>query len=260
MIESGNHVLYHNVSEQKHLDITFVENSKGSMVLIVSGDGALDFQMTLQAGSDWSVLWLNQSHHALTIKETVTLCENVKLKMNYGELSDGNHTKTTCFHMIGEHASVFVKGASLVSNGLFWDIKALHHAKHTYAQLDNHVIVMKDTKLKMEVIGQIDKSYSKSETHQMTRIMNLGDEANVIVFPKLLIDENDVAASHAASVGRPNPEHVYYLQSRGITKNAAYRMLIRGYLLPITNDIHDASIKTMLIEEIEKKVDDLWIK
>lgn len=260
MIESGNHVLYHDVSEEKHLDLTFVENSKGSAVIIISGDGALDFQMTLQAGSDWSILWMNQSHHALTIKETITIYQKVKLKMNYGELSDGHHKKDTIFHMVGEHASVFVKGASLVSNGLAWNLKALHHAKHTYAQLDNHVIVMKDTKFKMEVIGQIDKGFSKSETHQMTRIMNLGDKANVVVFPKLLIDENDVAASHAASVGRPNPEHVYYLQSCGITKNAAYRMLIRGYLLPITDEIQDASIKTMLIEEIEKKVDDLWMK
>ncbi|NLC64279.1 MAG: hypothetical protein GX753_01250 [Erysipelothrix sp.] len=85
----------------------------------------------------------------------------------------------------------------------------------------------------------------------------MGDESNAIVFPKLLIDENDVAASHAASVGRPNEEHIYYLQSRGLSKKDAMRLLLKGYLLPITEGIQDLKIKEALIEEIEMKVDAL---
>lgn len=36
--------------------------------------------------------------------------------------------------------------------------------------------------------------------------------------PILLIDEDDVEAGHAASVGRVDPEQLYYLMSRGISQ------------------------------------------
>ena len=36
--------------------------------------------------------------------------------------------------------------------------------------------------------------------------------------PILLIDEDDVMAGHAASVGRVDPTQLYYLMSRGIPK------------------------------------------
>ena len=39
--------------------------------------------------------------------------------------------------------------------------------------------------------------------------------------PILLIDEDDVKAGHAASVGQVNAEQVHYLMSRGITKEEA---------------------------------------
>ena len=39
--------------------------------------------------------------------------------------------------------------------------------------------------------------------------------------PILLIDEDEVTAGHAASVGQVNQEHVYYLMSRGIPREEA---------------------------------------
>ena len=48
--------------------------------------------------------------------------------------------------------------------------------------------------------------------------------------PILLIDEDDVKAGHAASVGQVNAEQVHYLMSRGIAKEEAQRLIIYGFL------------------------------
>ncbi len=45
-----------------------------------------------------------------------------------------------------------------------------------------------------------------------------------------MIDENEVTAGHAASVGRVDPEEMYYLMSRGLHKEEAERLVIRGFL------------------------------
>ncbi len=46
----------------------------------------------------------------------------------------------------------------------------------------------------------------------------LSEKARGDANPILLIDEDDVTAGHAASVGRVDPVQLYYLMSRGISK------------------------------------------
>ena len=48
--------------------------------------------------------------------------------------------------------------------------------------------------------------------------------------PILLIDENDVIAGHAASIGQVDPEDMYYLMSRGLDQHTAERLVVRGFL------------------------------
>ena len=55
---------------------------------------------------------------------------------------------------------------------------------------------------------------SKSIANQESRVLMLSENARGDANPILLIDEDDVEAGHAASVGRVDPEQLYYLMSR----------------------------------------------
>ena len=72
--------------------------------------------------------------------------------------------------------------------------------------------------------------------------------------PILLIDEDDVVAGHAASVGRVDPLQLYYLMSRGITKHEAERLIIHGFLAPVVNQLPIETVKNQLTQVIEGKV------
>jgi Fe-S cluster assembly protein SufD len=67
----------------------------------------------------------------------------------------------------------------------------------------------------------------------------------------LKIDENEVEASHAATVGRVNEDHLYYLQSRGLTKSDAKRLITLGYLQPIIRYFTDTSVQEKLASQIQ---------
>ena len=62
----------------------------------------------------------------------------------------------------------------------------------------------------------------------------LSDQARSDANPILLIDENDVTAGHAASIGQVDPEDMYYLMSRGLDQATAERL--RGSWLPWISD------------------------
>lgn len=258
LYKSGNYTLDINVKKERDYKLTFQKDTKGSLFIKLNGNGKLDLDYEVQESSQWNILTLNESSESLDVIEVINLFENSNLSMNYGELSYGSHQRNTVVNFLGEGSNLELNAAILSFNSLDWDILAHHQAKRSVANVNNQAIVLTDAHLRLDIIGKIDNGYSGSETHQMSRILNMGKGLNTIVHPQLLIEESDVAASHAASVGQANEEHIYYLQSRGLPRDEALKLIVLGYLLPISQLIPQKEARELLEEEIERKVMEAW--
>ena len=73
--------------------------------------------------------------------------------------------------------------------------------------------------------------------------------------PVLLIDEDEVKANHAASVGQVNAEQIHYMMSRGITREETMRLLIYGFLAPVVAKIPIAAVEQHLKSVVERKLE-----
>lgn len=238
------------------VEIQLQARSTGNLVLFLQGEGKLTLNIDLQDHSDWHILMLHSSGESITVHETISLHHDAQLTLGYGDFSKGVTTRHTDLKLVGQGALVITHGALMVSGKLDWILQSHHLAKDTYAALNTNAVITQAGYCRIEVIGSIPKGNHRSKTHQMTKILNLGDTSTSSVYPKLLIDENDVEASHAASVGQPEEEHVYYLMSRGLSRQLAMRLIIKGYLHPVVNLIEDESIKEALLTMIEEEVMD----
>ena len=58
----------------------------------------------------------------------------------------------------------------------------------------------------------------------------LSGNAKAEAVPSLEIDENEVKAGHASTVGPVDPEMLFYLLSRGITQKIARKLIVQGYI------------------------------
>ncbi len=85
-------------------------------------------------------------------------------------------------------------------------------------------------------IGEGAKGTNSSE-HSDTLLIS--DKAVSDAIPSLSVSENDVEASHAATVGSMDEDAVYYLQNRGLTKEEAEKLIIIGRFDPMIEKIHD---------------------
>lgn len=258
LYKSGDHKLFINVDASLDYTLDFPKNTQGSLFIELKGEGTLNVNYNILEGSKWNILSSNESTQELVVNEKINLYKNTNLSMNYGELSYGHHTKDTVINFLGEDSELELNAAILSFDYLDWHILAHHQAKRSVANVNNQAIVLKDAYLNLDIIGKIDNGYSGSVTHQMSRIMNMGDGVNTIVHPQLLIEENDVEASHAASVGQANEEHIYYLQSRGLTRDESLKLIVLGYLLPIVQLIPQKETRERLEEDIERKVMEAW--
>ncbi len=87
-------------------------------------------------------------------------------------------------------------------------------------------------------------------------MLMMSNEAHGDANPILLIDENDVLAGHAASVGQVDQEQMYYLMSRGIARPTAQRMVIRGFLSAVIGAVPLPEVRQQMIDILERKLED----
>ena len=113
---------------------------------------------------------------------------------------------------------------------------------------------MKKATLTFNGIGHIIKGAKGADAQQESRVLMLSDQARSDANPILLIDENDVTAGHAASIGQVDPEDMYYLMSRGLDKATAERLVVRGFLGSVIVEIPVKEVRDEMIATIEEKL------
>jgi Fe-S cluster assembly protein SufD len=134
------------------------------------------------------------------------------------------------------------------------DMEVRHNAPHTNGQMKNFAVLFDYGQYQMVADGNIKKGCFDAQSHQATRVLTLGQGHKTKVIPLLLIDENDVKASHALTIGQPDADQLYYLQSRGLSTKQAVGLLSVGYFLPVIDMVEDEELKENLRQEMESKV------
>lgn len=107
---------------------------------------------------------------------------------------------------------------------------AEHGVAWTRGRVTVRAVCGEESIVALKGIIRIAKDAQETDDFLELRVLTLGPKSRATVEPELEIEANNVRASHAASVGRIDPEQLLYLQSRGLSKNDAEKQIIEGYL------------------------------
>lgn len=173
-----------------------------------------------------------------------------------GLMNDGNTISENVTNLVGDGSygdtkTVVVGSGEQIQN---FTTKVVHFGKNSEGYILKHGVMKDSASAIFNGIGKIEHGASKSNAEQESRVLMLSEKARGDANPILLIDEDDVTAGHAASVGRVDPVQLYYLMSRGIPQKEAERLVIHGFLAPVVNQLPIEGVKKQLTEVIERKV------
>lgn len=173
-----------------------------------------------------------------------------------GEMNDGNTVTDTATVLKGNGSTSDAKIIAVGSGSqrLNYTTKAVHFGKDTTSQMITRAVMRESANAIINGITKIEHGATRSNGEQTEKVLMLSPKARGDANPILLIDEDDVMAGHAASVGQVNPEQVHYLMSRGITRPEAERLIIYGFLAPVVSDIPLERLQTRLQELVERKL------
>lgn len=102
----------------------------------------------------------------------------------------------------------------------------------------------------------VDPDAQKTDAYQSNRNLMLSEEAEANSLPGLEIQANDVRCTHGATSSRIDPEQEFYLQSRGIAKEAADELLTFGFFEEVLNrlasdELHEA-LRSLIQTQFKK--------
>src|SRR5688500_16066560 len=97
----------------------------------------------------------------------------------------------------------------------------------------------------------VDPDAQKTDAYQSNRNLMLSEDAEANSLPGLEIQANDVRCTHGATSSRIDPEQEFYLQSRGIQKEAADELLTFGFFEEVLNRLASDELHEALRELIQ---------
>ena len=181
---------------------------------------------------------------------------DAQIEWALGQMNDGNTISENTTHLKGDNSICNAKSVSVGRGKQKQNFTAriVNWGKDSDGYIHQHRVMKDQSSSIFDGIGKIEHGATRANAEQESRVLMLDEGARGDANPILLIDEDDVTAGHAASVGRVDPLQLYYLMSRGISQQEAERLVIHGFLDPVVREIPIETVQKQLKAVIEGKV------
>lgn len=218
-------------------------------VEIIVGDGA---QLTIVSTQQWDDDAVHLASHFATIGRDAKLKHVVvSLGGSLVRLNPSVHLNSD-----GGDAELFGLYYADQNQHLEQRVFVNHDAAHTRSRVTYKGALQGD-KARTVWIGDvlIQQTGTATDTYEENRNLILTPGARADSIPNLEIETGDIAgAGHASTSGRFDDEQLFYLQSRGVTPDEARRLVVRGFLGEVVQQIGSADLEQRIHDAIEQEL------
>ncbi|RWZ52056.1 Fe-S cluster assembly protein SufD [Labedella phragmitis] len=218
-------------------------------VEIVVGDGA---DLTVVSVQGWDDDALHLAAHFATVGR------DAKLKHVVVSLGGSVVRVNPSTHLGAEGGDVEALGLYFSDAGqhLEQQVYVNHDAPHTRSRV-TYKGALQGEGARSVWIGDvlIGQKATGTDSYEQNRNLVLTDGTRADSIPNLEIETGDIAgAGHASATGRFDDEQLFYLQARGIGEEEARRLVVRGFLTEVVQQIGDPELQERLDRAIEAEL------
>ncbi|WP_270661041.1 Fe-S cluster assembly protein SufD [Streptococcus anginosus] len=240
----------------KHSKFTYLERLETYGSGSLSATANITVEVIAQAGAQIKFSAIDRLGENVTayISRRGKLDDDSMIDWAIGVMNEGNVIADFDSDLFGRgsHADMKVVALSRGRQIQGIDSRVTNYGCNSIGNILQHGVILEKGTLTFNGIGHIIKGAKGADAQQESRVLMLSDQARSDANPILLIDENDVTAGHAASIGQVDPEDMYYLMSRGLDKATAERLVVRGFLGSVIVEIPVKEVRAEMIENIDE--------
>ncbi len=244
-LEDGASLTY--VHEAASPTLTGAQTLHAGNVELHIGDGANLKFVELQS---WGTHVWNFSH------ERAQVGRDGNLDWIFGALGSRLTKNFTELELLGDGATGRMSGFYFTDGDqhLDHDTQQNHLAKNTTSDLLFKGALKGNSRSVWQGMIYVAPGAQKTDGYQANRNLVLSNKARADSIPGLEILADDVRCTHGATVGKIDPDPIFYLLSRGIPYNQAERLIVEGFFEPIMQRIEFDGVRARFKQAIMEKM------
>jgi Fe-S cluster assembly protein SufB len=147
--------------------------------------------------------------------------------------------KYPSIYLLGPEAHGEILSIAFAGNGQHQDAggKIIHGAPKTTSSIFAKSISKDGGRGTYRGLLEIAKGATEARSKVVCDALLLDDESRSDTYPTIRIDENDANVGHEASVSKIGEEQLFYLQAHGLDEEEASKMIVNGFIEPITKEL-----------------------
>ena len=131
-----------------------------------------------------------------------------------------------------------------------------HIGDNTKCDMDSRSVVDDKARSLYEGLQKVERSAVDTSSFQDQETLMLSEKSESDASPKLMIENPNVEASHAAAAGTVEKDKQHYLESRGLDEEKAERLVVKGFFEPVMSEIKFPRVKEKIRKEVQRKLDE----
>lgn len=181
--------------------------------------------------------WSNNIVNLVTKRAAVY--ENGKMEWVDGNIGSQVNMKYPACILKEDGAKGICISIAVAGKGQYQDAGArmIHEAPNTYSQIISKSIVKDGGVSNYRGTVRIQKNAINSKSHVECDTLILDSISKSDTIPKNECKNNSSFLEHEASVSKIDGEQLYYLMSRGISKQDAMQMIVMGFIEPFSREL-----------------------
>lgn len=185
-----------------------------------------------------------------------TIGEKSNLNINLVDLGAKNSSQSINMECTGRESTGKIKVIYMGENEESKNINCLAKLFGEKSSVDIEVQGTLNDKAQKDFKGTIcfENGAKKSKGTENENCILFSEDAISKSLPILLCREEDVEGSHSSSSGKIDEHQVFYLQTRGIDKKEANKILVKAKFKSILENVRDEKIREEIEEIIERKL------
>lgn len=244
--------------------VTLGEGASATVVVTTEAASTGDYlanyhvQYELAAGSRLTVYQVDGDPDDAIVFDShqMTLAEGADLRMvalAFGSRIARNHYRVD---LVGEGANAVLQGTETVGGDreVHKHITVHHRAPATTSNQHFKTILGQSGQASYDGSIIVDEIAQRTDAFQLGANLMLSDDARASVKPSLYIHADDVKCSHGGTCGQLEEEELHYIQTRGIGRAEARRLMITAFALEILDRIEMPSVRELCHRAISERL------
>jgi len=147
--------------------------------------------------------------------------------------------KYPSIYLLGREAHGEILSIAFAGEGQHQDAggKIIHAAPHTSSSIFSKSISKDGGRATYRGLLEVADGATESRSKVVCDALLLDEDSRSDTYPTIRIGENDADVGHEATVSKIGDEQVFYLQSHGLDEEEASKMIVNGFIEPVTKEL-----------------------